>query len=218
MKNILILDDHKVILNLVGKYIESNIDVEIETALSIDEFVSKTENNDIYIIDLSLEEGTGFDVLDILSKKKNHNVIIYTSNINPGIIRHLFKHKLVKGIVNKASDESQLLEAIQAIQKGEKHLCNKSIRLLNMTRKNCYDLTENMGELSPREREVLNHIWNNLSSEEIADKLSISSYTVENHRKNIKRKLGADSLISVIKIAMEKGYINTLQDQTIRPL
>lgn len=211
MNKVLILDDHKIILDHVGKYIADNIDVQIETAQNIEEFQEKLNTVEFFIIDLSLEEGTGFDALDILSKYKKQNVIIFTSNIDPGIIRHLFKHKLVKGIVNKASDGSELLEAIKALQEGKEYLCTKSNRILNSNRRSYFDLDDEEGQLTAREREVLDYMWNNYSSEEIAHKLGISPYTVENHRKNIKRKLVADSLISIIKIALEKGYINTLK-------
>lgn len=210
MKKILILDDHGVILNLVGKYLEENLKAEVVKVKSIEEFNKINDNIDVYIIDLSLTNGSGFDVLDILSKKKEDKVIVYTSNTDSGIIRHLFNLNYVKGIVNKASDESELVNAVNAVATGSEYLCKKSSQILNNTTKSFYDLEDEIKELTTREREVLNLIWDNLSSNEISEKLFISVHTVEHHRRNIKKKLGADSIISIIKTSLNKGYINTL--------
>lgn len=211
MKNILILDDHKVILNLVGSYLEQNLNSNIIRVESIDDLKEIDSDIDIYIIDMSLDKGNGFDVLDFLIERNASSVIIYTSNINPGVIKHLYEHKLVKAIVNKASDESSLLEAVNTVLSGDKYICSRSESIINSSKKSYYDLKPKETELTNRQREILQLIWENYSSDQIAEKLGISKFTVEGHRKNIKRKLGADSLVTVIKIAMDKGYINTLE-------
>lgn len=209
---ILLLDDHKVILNLVGDFLSNNLNAEVIKVSSIEEFNKNATNIDLFIIDLSLEDGSGFDVLDILSKSKEKNVIIYTSNTDPGIIRHLLKLKLVRSVVNKSSNENELLIAVKSVMKGQEFICKKTSLIINTTKRSYLDLEDNDTELTHREREIVNLMWNNLSSQEIADKLFLSINTVENHRKNIKRKLGADSVISILKISLKKGYINTLMD------
>jgi DNA-binding NarL/FixJ family response regulator len=209
---ILLLDDHKVILNLVGDFLSNNLNAEVIKVSSIEEFNKNATNIDLFIIDLSLEDGSGFDVLDILSKSKEKNVIIYTSNTDPGIIRHLLKLKLVRSVVHKSSNEDELLMAVKSVMKGQEFICKKTSLIINTTKRSYLDLEDNDTELTHREREIVNLMWNNLSSQEIADKLFLSINTVENHRKNIKRKLGADSVISILKISLKKGYINTLMD------
>jgi len=210
MKKILILDDHGVILNLVGKYLEENLKTEVVKVKTIEEFNKNNYSIDVYIIDLNLPDGSGFDVLEVLYKKQEDKVIVYTSNSDSGIIRHLFNLSYVKGIVNKASDESELVNAVKSVATGSEYLCKKTSQILNNSSKSFYDLDDEMKELTTREREVLNLIWNNLSSNEISEKLFISVHTVEHHRRNIKKKLGADSIISIIKTSLKKGYINTL--------
>lgn len=209
---ILLLDDHKVILNLVGDFLSNNLNAEVIKVSSIEEFNKNATNIDLFIIDLSLEDGSGFDVLDILSKSNEKNVIIYTSNTDPGIIRHLLKLKLVRSVVHKSSNEDELLMAVKSVMKGQEFICKKTSLIINTTKRSYLDLEDNDTELTHREREIVNLMWNNLSSQEIADKLFLSINTVENHRKNIKRKLGADSVISILKISLKKGYINTLMD------
>jgi DNA-binding CsgD family transcriptional regulator len=61
--------------------------------------------------------------------------------------------------------------------------------------------------LSEREIEIIKLIAQELTSQEIADRLFISYFTVENHRKNIFRKMGVKNLAGMIMAATRMGYI-----------
>jgi len=60
--------------------------------------------------------------------------------------------------------------------------------------------------LTPREVETLKLLLEGLKSREIAQRLIVSPRTIEVHRTNIMRKLGAKSLVDLTKIALERGY------------
>lgn len=60
-------------------------------------------------------------------------------------------------------------------------------------------------QLSPREKEILNLITQELTSKEIADKLFISKQTVDTHRINIMQKTNSKSVVGLIKYAMLNG-------------
>lgn len=61
--------------------------------------------------------------------------------------------------------------------------------------------------MTVREREILLLIHQGLLSKEIADKLNLSIYTVNNHRKNILAKLNVDNVIKAINTARNFGII-----------
>jgi len=61
--------------------------------------------------------------------------------------------------------------------------------------------------LTPREKEILTLASQGFSSKEIAEKLFISTYTVNRHRQNIREKFNAESLIEAIDIARRKGFL-----------
>jgi len=61
--------------------------------------------------------------------------------------------------------------------------------------------------VSQREIEVLKHIADGLTNIEIAEKLFLSPLTVDRHRKNLIVKLSAKNTASLIKIAIQKGFI-----------
>lgn len=56
--------------------------------------------------------------------------------------------------------------------------------------------------LTKRELEVVGLLANGLSSPQISEKLFVSRHTVEQHRKNINRKLDVHSLVDLLKYAL----------------
>ncbi len=62
--------------------------------------------------------------------------------------------------------------------------------------------------LTIREKEMLRNFCEGLTCKEIAEKLFISFYTVDSHRKNIEKKLGLKSISAVVKFAIE-NKLNT---------
>lgn len=60
---------------------------------------------------------------------------------------------------------------------------------------------------TPREREVLKLVWGGLSNREIADRLGISSRTIEAHRASLMKKLRVANTAQLVRIAIEQGLI-----------
>jgi len=61
--------------------------------------------------------------------------------------------------------------------------------------------------LSKREREVFHLLVDEYQSAEIAEMLGISLNTVSSHRKNIFRKTNTNSVLQLLKMGLEKGWI-----------
>ncbi len=61
--------------------------------------------------------------------------------------------------------------------------------------------------ITPREKEVLQGIRHGLTSKQIAEKLSVSVFTVRNHRSNIFAKAQARNMVQLIKYAETSGWI-----------
>jgi DNA-binding NarL/FixJ family response regulator len=64
------------------------------------------------------------------------------------------------------------------------------------------------GALTSREQEIMRLVAEGLSTKEIAEKLFISSKTVENHRSKIMNKLGLHNIIELIRYAARIGLID----------
>jgi DNA-binding CsgD family transcriptional regulator len=62
--------------------------------------------------------------------------------------------------------------------------------------------------LTKREIEILRLISQELTTEQIANQLQVSISTIETHRHNLLQKMGAKSVVGLIKIAFKQGLID----------
>ena len=103
---------------------------------------------------------------------------------------------LVLGIIEIAPDQSENLP----VRVQMKHCITGEIIPIKIEEEDAFALT-------PREKEILSLASQGFSSKEIAEKLFISTYTVNRHRQNIREKFNAESLIEAIDIARRKGVL-----------
>ncbi len=108
----------------------------------------------------------------------------------------------VKGFVNKKQPIEEVIEAIRIIQHGDIYLPKEFYFLTSKYR------VKHSSILSTREIEILQLIANENTSQNIAEKLSLSIHTIENHRKNIFKKLEVKNLAGMIMVASRLGYIS----------
>ena len=62
--------------------------------------------------------------------------------------------------------------------------------------------------ITKREKEVLEYISQGLSSPQIAEKMFISSQTVDSHRKNLMAKFGVNKTISLVQKAKDLNFLS----------
>ncbi len=73
-------------------------------------------------------------------------------------------------------------------------------------------------EPTAREREILNHIWAGLTSQEIAARLQIAPKTVESHRANLLRKFRASNSAQLLRLALLEGILQIPSSNSTTPL
>ena len=103
---------------------------------------------------------------------------------------------LALGIIEIAPNQSENLP----VRVQMKHCITGEIIPIKIEEEDAFALT-------PREKEILSLASQGFSSKEIAEKLLISTYTVNRHRQNIREKFNAESLIEAIDIARRKGVL-----------
>ena len=64
-------------------------------------------------------------------------------------------------------------------------------------------------DLTPREMEILQLVWDGYTSRLIAERLKISIKTAEAHRANMMKKLRASNTAQLVKAAFEAGLLET---------
>jgi len=111
----------------------------------------------------------------------------------------------VSGYVLKSEAATDLVKAIQDVNKGLTHL---SSRVSRAVVKGYLDKNESPGDpLSPRERQVLQLIAEGKTTKEIATVLGVSVKTADSHRTRIMKKLDMHGTAGLVRYAIRTGLI-----------
>ena len=120
---ILLIDDHKLIKLGIKVLLEDNREFcVIDDCASKKEFVEKINNEsyDLFICDISLPDGSGYDILEIIKEKKlNTKVIILSMHEDKSYIKKAFKMG-ASGYVTKSTAHEEILKAIDVVMEKMK--------------------------------------------------------------------------------------------------
>lgn len=208
MIKIVITDDHELFRVGLSELLKKQDDIDVVAELSNGkEFLDFIENNpliDIVLLDITMPEMDGFEVLDVLTKNKSTVKPIIVSMFDDGnYIAKCAKNGAYSYLL-KNTDEFELLKAIRIVAKGKKYF-NQAIseKMINFMSTQHTSIKK----LSNKESEILTLISKGLTTKDIASKLFISTRTVETHRANILKKLEVKNTASLIKKATEKNLL-----------
>jgi DNA-binding NarL/FixJ family response regulator len=111
--------------------------------------------------------------------------------------------------VLKHSAASQLVTAIgKALKEGTHITTQMAAELIETCRRSVPKETESSGELTPRQRQVLEFAAKGLSAKEIAAELGISRRTAEYHKARIMDSLGLQNVAELVQYAIREGIIS----------
>jgi DNA-binding NarL/FixJ family response regulator len=165
---------------------------------------------------------TDFTSLGITSSQLSDIVKRFPRTRVLGITEMLGKQDLTKamnsGITSfllKDCDKTEILEAINSTIKGEKFVCGKIVAFLTAAPeiKSSNSFIKSLGcdgmTVTDREIDIIRGIAEGLSNKLIADKLKLSTHTVNTHRKNIMAKLGVNNTAGVVMFAVKNQLLDT---------
>lgn len=210
MISILVADDHP----LVGDGISTMI--KNETHLSVCAVCKtgaktlaavETLMPDIVLLDISLPDMDGLQVCQLIRKKnKTVKLIALTSTNEAGIISQ-FLASGGNGYLLKNMERSDLLQAIDEVLKGSIYLSKAANQKILEQFNSLKAAAQALPKLTRREKEILKFLYDGLNGPQIAEKLFLSHYTVETHRKNLMQKLNVSSTQQLLKLAVEHKLI-----------
>ncbi len=215
MKNILLVDDHKVVRDGLKFYLGGAGDYAIkDEAENGEEALELIHSNDydLVITDLSMPKMDGILLLkEIRVEFPDLPVLALTMLAEGQHIRQMISHG-VNGYVLKSASESEIKTAIDKILSGETYFSPQvtSTIINDMAGKKNKPKQRLTLEtpLSNREKEVLKLVVDELSNPEIAEKLFISPRTVDAHKRNLLQKTGAKNIAGLVVYAIEHGITN----------
>ncbi|WP_298536323.1 response regulator transcription factor [uncultured Algibacter sp.] len=205
-----ITDDHKMVLKGIAAMLQGTPELQV---VGMYEHAQDTLDNiekdapDVLFLDINLPDINGIDLSKMLLKTNPELKIIALTNFEDiSFVKRMLKNG-VHGYLLKNTDKLELVTAMKTVLSGELFL-QKDIQasLLNQGSKKTTD-NGLKPKLTRREQDVLVAISEELTTQEISEKLFISPKTVETHRMNIMSKLGAKNSVGIIKIAIEKELL-----------
>jgi len=211
-----IIDDHKILVDSFTDHFKDIKDIEvIGYALSGCEAIEALnpkeipQSPDIVLQDIDLEDMTGIECATALLKLNPDLKIIGVSSYTESVIVKKLLKAGARGYISKATDIENLETAIRQVYADENYIgdyISKSLLAAETgdkknTRKSL------IPRISDREKDVLELIGAEMSTNEIADNLFISTNTVMTHRKSLLLKFDVKNSVGLIRKALEFGII-----------
>ncbi|HVX28762.1 MAG TPA: response regulator transcription factor [Parafilimonas sp.] len=209
--NMLIADDHKLIVDGLSKILEDEkIISEIYTALNGKQAVNCALQKDIdcVLMDINMPVLNGYEATKIIKEKKPCVKIIIVSMLCDASVISKLLSAGADAFIIKNTGKEELLMAIEKVMKDEKYISRELSFNLYKHINDKKHHHENAEHLTPREIEITKYISEGLTNHEIADKLFLSIATVDTHRKNILAKLNLKNTASLIKYAYDNNLLS----------
>ena len=206
---ILLADDHTIVRQGLRAILEREGYEVVAEASDGREAISLAEKlrPDVAVLDISMPLLNGIDaareVTKISPRTKTVLLTMYTED-------HYVLESLragVTGYVLKMRAALALVQAIQAVMKGEIYLSPGISRAVVQAFLSKTDIPED--PLTTREREVLQLVAEGKTTKEIAAQLGISAKTADSHRTNIMEKLDIHDTAGLVRYAIKRGIIRT---------
>ena len=200
---ILLIDDHKLIKIGIKVLLEDNKEVNvIDDCSSKKEFLEKITNDsyDLFICDISLPDGTGYDILEVIKEKKiNTKVIILSMHEDKSYMKKAFKLG-ASGYVTKSTAHEEILHAIDKVMfKNDIYLNEKYATIFYELFKEDKEI-----ELSEREKEVGRYIVEGYTLTDIGEKLFLSVKTVDTYKKRLMEKTNTKKRSELVEYLKSK--------------
>lgn len=208
---ILLVDDHAMFRAGIRALIEAEDRLEVVgEASSGDEGVDKVRElkPDLVIMDLSMPGSNGLEATRrIAALELDTNVLVLTVHAEEEYLVPVVEAG-ASGYLTKTSADTDLLEAIKVVARGQVFLPPKAATLLLRRYKDAEgDESAGLNDLSSREQEVLALTAEGFSSREIGQKLFISPKTVDTYRSRIMDKLGLSHRSELVRFALRVGLL-----------
>jgi DNA-binding NarL/FixJ family response regulator len=206
---LLLADDHR----LVAEGVSALLAAELELVALVEDGEALVETArmlepDVIVADIAMPRLNGFEALARLRQDDpGVRFVFLTMHPEIGYVRRALDAGAM-GYVLKHAAPAELLTAIRAALDGETYVSAALVQELSRAsqRRGTTDRVAN-GPLTPRRREILQHLAEGHSAKEIARQLAISHRTVEYHKDQMMETLGFNTTAQLVGWAVAQGLV-----------
>lgn len=201
---VFITDDHYMVIEGIRSLLQNEKNIEwLGHASNADSCLAflHIQLPDVILMDINMPGKSGIELCKVVKEKYPSVFVIGLSTFNQQSFIQKMMDNGASGYVLKNATQEELIEAIQAVAIGKTYLCDDAATSLRK-----YAESE-IPVITRREKEVLDLIANGLTNGEIAQKLFISTTTVDSHRKNLLAKFDTKNTALLIHTATKLHLI-----------
>jgi RNA polymerase sigma factor (sigma-70 family) len=199
---VFVVDDDASVRRAIKRLIESD-GLQVEVFGSAQEFLQARRSDVLscLVLDIRLRGTSGLDFQRQLAEANIHIPIIFiTAHGDIPMTVRAMKAGAVEFLTKPFRDQD-LLDAI--------HVALERDRTRRRQEAEIAILQQRLESLTPREREVLPLVVSGFLNKQIAGEIGTSENTVKVHRSQLMRKMGADSLAELVRLAERIGIPNS---------
>lgn len=213
---IILVDDHYIVRNGIRALFDDVDEIEVigEASNGIEAISKVSElHPDIAILDISMPQMNGLDAAEIIHNQypETKTLIMSMHDNKEYILRSL--EVGADGYLLKDSSKEEIIKAIKTVSEGEKYYSGSVSGILVSGYMNVIanpagiDFEKKKSIISKQEKSILAHLIHGRNSREIAEELTLSVRTVDNHRARMMKKLGVKNAVELVKMAMEEKLL-----------
>lgn len=207
MIRVFIVDDHPVVIEGIHSLLQNEKGIEwtgqaMNAQSCLGFFVNNTA--DVVLMDISMPEMDGVELCKVMKEKYPGIMILGLSTFNQGLYIKKMMENGASGYILKNSSKEELIKAIHTVNGGGIFFSGEAGEALQEYQRSSIN---ELPVLTAREKEILELIAEGYTNPQIAEKIFLSSFTVDSHRKNLLAKLGVKNTASLIRLAVERKLI-----------
>ncbi|MAT16410.1 MAG: DNA-binding response regulator [Planctomyces sp.] len=203
---VLIVDDHPLVREALATRIALQPDMEVcGEAATEDEAITLISQTspDLVLVDIALKSGHGIELVKHIKRRHPLTKTLVVSGFQESLYAERALRSGALGYLNKQESNEHVIDAMRTVLRGERFVsADVSRRLINQTLGNVDATKTPIERLTDRELEIFRMIGEGLSSGTIAERLFLSSHTIDTHRDNIKRKLSLGNAAELSRAAV----------------
>ncbi|MBO9730346.1 MAG: response regulator transcription factor [Chitinophaga sp.] len=201
-KTIAVVDDHPIVLDGLVQLLNSEDGFVVSGSFTNGKLLLDflhSHQPDIILLDIGLPDINGIELFDSIKALTPGTVILIFSNyIERSAITQMLD-KGVNGYISKSTSPTEIIRCLYRALEGQLALSPEVEHIVKSEKQ--LSLDAQAVRVSAREREILLLIASGITSSQIAKKLFLSKFTVNNHRKNLLQKLKVKNVAELISEA-----------------
>jgi two-component system, NarL family, response regulator NreC len=205
---IVVADDHVVVRTGLRLWLQRSEGMDVvaevgDTGAAVQAVLD--HEPDVLVLDLNMpgERGSAETIERVRSISPATRIVVLTMEDEPSLVRRVLGCGAA-GYVLKESERDDLVEAVRRVVAGKTYLSAQ----LGVALALAPDAPQRPGGLSEREVEVLRLLALGHTNKEIAERLHVSTRTVEAHRASLQHKLSRATRAELVRYALDRGLLD----------